>query len=164
MNNTLMIEQIYETYRIKVEGYVRNHVWNKADVNDIVSDVFVKVLSKIDTYDEQRAAIGTWIYTIAKNTVCDYFRKHGKTVLCDNLEYVGEEAAADDNMLREEELDSLAKALEKLSERERDILILRFYYEQTPLEIAEKMNLSYANVRYIQSIALKKMKRYFQKV
>ncbi|MEG1877271.1 MAG: sigma-70 family RNA polymerase sigma factor [Lachnospiraceae bacterium] len=161
MDKGLRAEQLYENYRVKVERYVNSHVYNKEDVNDIVSEVFVKVLSKMDTYDEKKAAIGTWIYTITKNTVCDYYRKHGKTIPCDNLEYIGgETVAADENLLREEELAGLAKALEKLSQRERDLLILRFYHEISPIEIAEKMNLSYSNVRYIQSTALRKLRKY----
>ena len=35
----------------------------------------MKVVENIDKFDEQKASFSTWIYTIARNTVIDYYRK-----------------------------------------------------------------------------------------
>ncbi len=160
MTDTQMPEAVYLEYKSRVERYVGSRVANRYDAADLVSEIFEKVLLAFAGYDEKRAGLSTWIYTITKNTVCDYFRRYGRAVPYGMMEQ--EEAgtgAAEDGLLREEELEILAAALERLPGRERDILVLRFYYEVPPSQIAEKMGISYANVRYLQSTALKKLRK-----
>ena len=55
-------------------------------------------------------------------------------------------------------LNSLAQALEKLEERERSIIILRFYSGRTLKTIAEDMGISYAYVKILQNNAFAKLK------
>ena len=54
----------------------------------------------------------------------------------------------------------LAAALEKLPERERNIVILRFYHGLSARETANRVGVSYANVRVLQHGALRKLRRY----
>ena len=46
------------------------------DAEDLVSDVFLKAYEKYPTFDADRASVSTWLYTITRNTVIDYFRTH----------------------------------------------------------------------------------------
>ncbi len=55
-------------------------------------------------------------------------------------------------------LELLDKAISTLSGRERDIIILHYYDGISHKEIAEKMGLSYTNVRQISYVAIKKLK------
>ena len=68
-------EKIYRDYHGKVCGYIRSKINSAQDAEDITSDVFVKVYEKLDTFDETKASLSTWIYTITRNTLTDYFRK-----------------------------------------------------------------------------------------
>lgn len=120
---------------------------------NVVSEVFEKVLNALPSYDEKKASLSTWIYAITRNTVTDFYRKNSCLELCELPETAAEP--------EENELEALAEQLESLPQRERDILLLRFYYGLTPREIAGRMNISYANVRYLQSTALKKLKANF---
>ena len=70
----LQKEEIYVNYKTKVEGYISSKINDKHDVEDVVSSVFVKVYHNIDAFDSKKASISTWIYSITKNTVIDYFR------------------------------------------------------------------------------------------
>ena len=65
-------EKIYAEYFEKVTGYIRSHIENIQDREAIASEVFLKVYAKLDSYDERKASLSTWIYTITKNTVIDY--------------------------------------------------------------------------------------------
>ena len=67
-------EQIYTDYKDKVFAYIRNHVNSPEDAEDLCADVFVKVYDKLDTFDESKARISTWIYSITSNTVIDFYR------------------------------------------------------------------------------------------
>lgn len=66
----------------------------------------------------------------------------------------------EERLLRDETLDKLYIALEKLPQQERDIVILRFYHEKPLVEIAKTMKLSYVNVKSLNFNALEKMKKY----
>ena len=76
MSMTAERETLYAEYAEKVRGYVFGKLSNKADVEDVVSEVFLKVCEKYQTFDADRASAATWVYTITRNTVIDYFRAH----------------------------------------------------------------------------------------
>ena len=68
------------------------------------------------------------------------------------------------NTLKNELKEKLAKAIEKLSDKEKLILSLYFYEELTLKEIGEILNISESRVSQIRSEAMKKLKRYFNEL
>ena len=69
-------EALYTEYHDKVSHYVFCRLQNKSDAEDIVSEIFLKVYEHFDTFDASLASVSTWIYTITRNTVTDYFRSN----------------------------------------------------------------------------------------
>ena len=69
------MEKIYLDYKDKVFRYVLGKVRNTQDAEDVTSEIFLKVQSSLDSYDEEKATLSTWIYTITHNTVCTYYRE-----------------------------------------------------------------------------------------
>ena len=153
-------EAIYRDYHGKVSGYIRSKISLAQDAEDIVADVFLKVYEKLDSFDESKASLSTWIYTITRNTLTDYFRT--KKVFEEIPETVEDDASVEDEICSAEALETLVNALENLDERERDIIILRFYSGKTLKEIAETMHISYAYVKVLQNKALAALKKYFE--
>ncbi len=143
-------EQIYADYYPKVSAYVRSKIANHHDAEDLVSAVFAKVVQKLDSYDPQKAFLSTWVYTITRNTVTDFFRTHRTMVALEDY-MVGEEPAPD---LSDDALDTLADALLTLKEKERDLIILHYYKGHTLKTVAEMMGMSYINAKVIHQKAL----------
>ena len=107
-------EEIYIEYKDKVFGYVKNHVNSVEDAEDITSDVFVKIFSKLDTYDESKASISTWIYSMTSNTVIDFYRtNHIHSEIPEDL--TDEGSSIEDEVLTGETLELLANGLEQLT-------------------------------------------------
>lgn len=158
MTEKLTYEQMYREYQPKVTSYIRGKVNNASDVEDLVSKVFIKILEKYDTFDETKASLSTWIYTIAGNTVIDFYRVHKIHAEID--ETFSYEESGFDSILKEETLEELANALEKLDERSRDLIILHYYSGVTLREIAARMGMSYANVKIVHNKALKQLQAY----
>ncbi len=155
-------EELYNAYREKVERYICSHVKNEHDRADIVQQVFLNAISALESYDPERAAVSTWLYAITRNAVIDYYRSLEKEPLSadnDELRLLSQE----EKPLSEETLEALADALEQLPERERKIIVLRFYGGYSAKETAEKIGLSYANVRFLQYTALKKLRKLLEK-
>ena len=149
-------DSIYQEYSGKVMGYIAARVQRRADAEDLCSEVFEKVFRKLDGYDEEKAAVSTWIYTITRNTVIDYYRKTKPTAeLDENLAGDGE---VDDSLLNDETLSELAQALKKLPQELQDIVVL-MYHDGIPMtEVARMMHLSYGAVKLRHQKALAMMR------
>ena len=102
MNRTEEREALYTAYSEKVRGYVFGKVANRHDAEDLVSDVFLKAYEKYPTFDAGRASVSTWLYTITRNTVIDYFRTHRPGV--ELPEDLPDAAGIDDGLLQRESL------------------------------------------------------------
>lgn len=150
-------EQVYAAYSGKVMGYIRARVRRKEDAEDLCAEVFEKAYRKINDYDADKAALNTWIYTIARNTLIDHFRKSRPTEEID--ENIPADISVESSLLQKETLRDLAGALRLLPQEQRDIVVL-LYYERKPMtEIAQMMRLSYGAVKLRHQKALATLKR-----
>ncbi|MBQ6588134.1 MAG: sigma-70 family RNA polymerase sigma factor [Butyrivibrio sp.] len=157
MGTTLTNEEIYEQYHDKVFAYIRNHVNQIEDAEDLCSDVFIKIYSKIDTFDASKASISTWIYAMTSNTVIDFYRtNHVHSEIPEDL--AEEKSLIEDEVLNNENLECLAKALKALPQEQMDIIVLRYYRGLTLQEVAEQMNLSYGVTKLRHREALGRLK------
>ena len=151
------IEQIYTEYRDRVMGYIYARLRSSADAEDLCQDVFVKLNKKLDSFDSGKASISTWIYSITRNSVIDFYRgSHPHEEIDENM---AQDGTVDDSLLNNETLEELAEALEKLPAELREIVVLR-YYDGMPLtEIAKKMNMSYGMIKLRHSAALELIRK-----
>ena len=160
MNNADVMEKIYLEYKEKVFRYVRGKVANAADAEDVTSEIFLKVQTSLDAYDEEKATLSTWIYTITHNTVCNYYREQSKRAL--SLEENALCSDTDDGVVAEIEneitKENLAIALTSLTEREQDVIVLYYYHEIPLRDIAIKMGITYTNAKFIKHQAIDKLR------
>jgi RNA polymerase sigma-70 factor (ECF subfamily) len=121
--------------------------------NDIFQETFTKVITKLDeTYNEQGKWIA-WVMRIAHNATIDYLRKQKRFVdvnsNTDDDSYDFYERLPDDKLIDAEERlemdeakNSLMKHIAQLPEEQRQVVMLRHYYEMSFKEIAELTNVS----------------------
>lgn len=149
--------QIYEEFQPKVRAYVRGKIHDPHDAEDLVSAVFMKVVQKLDSFDPAKASVSTWVYTITRNTVTDYFRTRRSMVPF-------EDYMVDETELTDDALDSLADALMSLKEKERDLIVLHYYSGHTLKTVAEMMGMSYINAKVIHKKALTSLQAFYAAV
>lgn len=156
------IETVYSEYHDKVFSYIKSKVNRKEDAEDICADVFLKVQKKLSDYDKEKAGVSTWIYTIARNSVIDFYRSnHATEELPDELsEELASDEATDAALLNRETLQELADALLRLSEEEKDVIVLHYYQGLSLTEIEQRTGLSYGQVKLRHNSALKAMKKF----
>lgn len=154
---TMGQERFYTEYHNKVYGYIRARVNNREDAEDLCADVFEKAFRAADSYDATKAAPGTWLYTITRNTVINHLQKFRPTE--ELPEDLTDNALPEDGILQTELLDTLAAALEKMPDELTDIIILR-YYDRLPLtEIAMTLGMSYGAVKLRHQKALSLLRK-----
>lgn len=145
-------EQLYEAYRERVSAYVFGKVGHIQDAEDLISTVFLKIYQNTDRFDPSRAKLSTWIYSITRNTVIDYFRT--RKIYCELDEMTLWEDPISESLEAEELLEQLYQALAKLTERQRDLIILRYYTGKTLKEISVSLGMSYINTKITHKKAL----------
>ena len=153
---TMNMEQIYMTYSSKVMSYIGARIRNRADAEDLCADVFEKVQRKLADFDPEKAQIGTWIFSITRNTVIDHYRRIKPSEELD--ENLSDSSEIDENLLQTETLGELASALRSLPQQMMDIIVLRYYDGKPLTEIAKMMGLSYGAVKLRHQNALLMLK------
>ena len=159
------IETVYKEYHDKVFAYIRSKVNNNEDAEDLCSEVFLKIQKKLAEYDDEKASVSTWVYTIARNAVIDFYRVSRQTEeLPDELsEEIASDDGTDSTLLQRETLHELAEALQKLSDEERAVIVFRYYDGLSLTDIQKKTGLSYGQVKLRHNSALKAMQKFFSR-
>lgn len=62
-------------YRPMLLAYLHKRGLKEFDANDVVQEIFVKLLCKIQTYDQERCKFRTWLFSVAHNTLVDRARR-----------------------------------------------------------------------------------------
>ena len=83
-------------------------------------------------------------------------RDHPVIELIENTVYSAEEP--DDSLLNKEALEELACALDKLPQKERDVIILIYYHGKPKTEVAKILDITYGQLRYLHDKALSRLK------
>jgi len=162
----LKFAEIYEAQFKRVYNYISYRINNHMDTEDLVSQVFSKVIEKHHTFNPKRAALSTWIISIARNIVADYFREKQKESLVefDSMElYLTSGEIPEEILVKNEQNLALIEALDTLTARERNLIALKYGAELSNKEIAQVMELSESNVGVIMFRSLQKLRTYFEK-
>ena len=152
--NSMRLE-VYAQYYDRVFGYVLNRVRNRADAEDITSEVFLKLFSKPDGVDLRRPGASTYIFRVTQTTLADHYRNN--RIVFEPLEEIADEI--DDMEDYDGLLVALDKALGALSEREQAIVILHYYHGLNHREISQRMGISYVNAQQLCHVALQKIRK-----
>ncbi|GIM30937.1 RNA polymerase sigma factor [Paraclostridium bifermentans] len=119
------------------EGFYKvaySYVKNQDDALDIVHDSICKALSKLDSLKDEEA-IKPWFYKILINSSIDYIRKNSKYVTLEEA-LLSDEYNSNDTYT---DID-LQRALEKLPEEYRVIIVLRYFEDMKIDEIANVLS------------------------
>ena len=157
--NAEWVEYLIDEYSAGLLRYLKVHTHSAEDAEDILQDVFISVYEHSGEFDETKCNEQAWLYIIAKRKLVDYYRKSKQEASLDDMED-WEVPGVDDmgkalNVMAARQ--AVAKALAHLDDRSRAVVTMKYFDGLSGEEIAERMNLSVANVRTILSRALDAM-------
>lgn len=152
-----MQTQIKELYQ-PLFLYVKKRINNPEDAEDLTQEVFYK-LSKFDT--EKVDNMKSWVYTIAKNTITDYYRQ--KKVHTEGVDDQLFENEYNDNNVVAELSRSMIYYVDQLPEEYRTVMRLSELEGISQKEIARQLDMNYTTVRSKIQRGRKKLRDIFSK-
>lgn len=163
--------ELFKRYAPKVKAY---HLGLRASVSqadDLVQEVMVTIWRRASTYDETKASVSTWIYTIARNRFIDRVRKEKRSEIAmhEDDERSHKEQASDDRHLDEVlSLDKraavLREAMRALPPEQNIVISMAFLKEMSHGEIADLLGLPLGTVKSRIRLAMARLKNRLESV
>lgn len=132
----LEMKSIFEELSDPLTSFVRNWLANPHDAADVVSEVMIEVWKNAKRY-EGRAALKSWVFTIARNKSIDQNRKGSKLQYTDQVPETADLAMdAVETIAAGQNSKILKRAMETLSLPHRRVVHLAFFEDLSYAEIA----------------------------
>lgn len=160
------VAALYETHFERVARYIAVRIGNVSEAEDLASEVFVRALRGVDSYKDTGAPMEAWLFRIAHNIVVDHYRKQSRrpvSVPLDEAFSLGSSHNPGESLERHEEIQQLSRAMEQLSEAQRQVLALRFGGEMTSEQVSQVLGKKPGAVREMQSAAIRKLRQVLQR-
>ena len=156
--------RLYEQYLPRIFQYVSYRVGDRTTAEDLTSDIFNKALTNFTRYDSRKASFSTWIFSIARNTLIDYYRGRSREQKLQEEADLGVlpfSTSPEEEASRSEEVHKLRDCLSLLNPNEQELISLKFSSEMTNREISQITGLSESNVGTILCRAVRKLRDSF---
>jgi RNA polymerase sigma-70 factor (ECF subfamily) len=149
----------YQEYLPRVLNYVRLRVPDEDTAQELTAQTFERALSRLHTLRD-RGAFGGWLFRIARTIVAGYYRRRRPLLPLESAaDCPAPEPSAEGQVVQSQEVAALRDALALLSNREQEIIRLRFVAGLTNRAIAKSMGLREGNVAVILFRALRKLRQ-----
>lgn len=163
-SNREIFAELYDEFMPKVFRYIRYKVNDEMITEDLTSTVFEKALVSFHKYSSEKAAFSTWIFSIARNTLIDYYRTdkaRQQASLDEAAEMPSRDPSPQEEVEKKAEYECLRACLSKLSEDDQEIIRLKFAGEFNNRQIAKMLGLSESNVGVRLFRAVKRLRQDF---
>lgn len=155
--------QIYKLYYRKIYRWCRINLASAPAAEDIAQETFLKAWHALPSFSYGAgSSIQAFLFKIARNNLIDLSRKKKELALDEAFE-IESENDIEEELDRKNNIETVQKALSKLNEENRHMVILRFFEEMSNKEIAEVVGSNEGTVRVRLHRILKKLKEIISK-
>jgi RNA polymerase sigma-70 factor (ECF subfamily) len=144
--------RLYDAGVDRIYRYIFFRVTDLEIAEDLTSEVFLKAWENLHRYRPGGPFIA-WLYTIARNTVIDHYRTRKQSVSLDET-VIKLDPHLEEKVDLQDEVETLKRAMQHLTDQQREVLTLRFLVELDTGQIAGRMRKSEGAVRALQMRAL----------
>ena len=140
---------LYRAELPRIYNYFRYRVGDGPLAEDLTSETFEKAWRSRHRYRHDLASFSTWLFSIARNVATDHYRRPRREVALHDGATSGSDQSAEAAVVKQEQLARLRQLLAQCSERERELVALKYGTGLTNRQIAPMMGLSESNVAVI---------------
>lgn len=139
-------DAVYADQLPRIYNYFRFRLGREADVEDLTARTFEKAWSARSRYRRDLAGFSTWLFKIAQNVGIDYLRSRRPHAPLDMAADLAAEITPESQAARDSDLLRLGRLTARLSEREQELIALKYGAALNNREIAHLTGLSESNV------------------
>ena len=154
------LRQLYETYYPKIYNYAFLQMGDVPAAEDLASDVMLKMIESIQSYQFRGLPFGAWVFRIARNRLIDLHRRRKRRGEVDLSETLTT-ALANPQVLAERALErgQLQVAMKHLTDEQRHVIVLKFIEGYDNRSVGKIMGRSEGAVKSLQHRALGALRR-----
>jgi RNA polymerase sigma-70 factor (ECF subfamily) len=148
---------LFERFQQSIFRYMYYRVGERYIAEDLTSEVFVRMVRGLATYQPQESPFQSWLFQIARNLAVDYFRKSGRSEPLNDEVRDSDllpEAALERTLTHEE----LRLALTRVNDEQREVIILRFVLQMPIEDVAQLIGKSTDAVKGLQRRGLQALR------
>ena len=120
------------------------------DIEECVNDTYLKIWRNVERYDFERASLATWLKVIARNTALNRLRdvrRHEEQCCSGELSELADTVAdarqnVENQIVRKEQAARLNEVVRRLPDRERELMLRKYFYLQSSKTIASSMGMT----------------------
>lgn len=128
--------ELFHDYCPRIFRYCRANGLSKADAQEVVQATMIAVWKGIENF-QRRAALSTWIFGIAHHKMVDLQRQHGRNAAITAAMRALPKQEEKDFSAQITITDRMMRALAKLSEKHRQVILLAFYHGLSCREMSD---------------------------
>jgi len=148
--------ELYELHFDRVYAYVARRVRVRAETQDLTAHVFQQALANLGKFKWRGAPFAAWLYRIASNAIADHARRNMRETT--DQEPAVEKAFAAVDLEEVERRARLFRAVDKLPDDQRRVIVLRFAEEKSIREIADELGRSEGAIKQLQFRGLENLR------
>jgi RNA polymerase sigma-70 factor (ECF subfamily) len=146
--------ELYENNFERVYAYVVRRVGDRAETEDLTSEVFHHALSNLKRYEWRGIPFAAWLYRIAGNLISDRWQRKSREDVAEEPEQIESAAAKGGEFDEVERRATLFRLLDTLPAEQRRVVVLRFVEEKSIKEVAREIRRTEGAVKQLQFRAL----------
>jgi RNA polymerase sigma-70 factor, ECF subfamily len=154
---------LYSLYHPALFKYVNARLTQRQEAEDLTNAIFEKAFGAIGRYRPSPAQFSTWLYTIARNALIDYYRKRRLPLEPDAdqelLKAMDPRRGPEEQLMADEVRRLLYDAIMELTDDQRQVVGFRFFFNLSVLEVAEILGKTEGAVKALQFRALERLHR-----
>ncbi|MCH2678849.1 MAG: sigma-70 family RNA polymerase sigma factor [Alphaproteobacteria bacterium] len=145
----------------RIKGYLMKLGSNDIVAEDLLQEVMLTVWRKSETFDRNKAAVSTWLFTIARNKRIDMLRKEIRPQLDPNDPMLtpNQEDSADNIYGSKQESIKITDAIKMLPEEQSKLIKMTYYEDKSHSIIAKELKMPLGTVKSRIRLASTRLKK-----
>lgn len=139
-------DAVYADLLPRIYNFFRYRLPDSALAEDLTASTLERAWQGRARYRHHLSDFPTWVFGIARHVAADHFRRRDPTLPLERLDTQAADAGLDEYVQQQHQVERLRALLAQLSEREREIIALKYGADLSNREIASVMKLSETNV------------------
>jgi len=150
--------ELYENNFERVYAYVVRRVGDRAETEDLTSEVFHHALSNLKRFEWRGIPFAAWLFRIAGNLISDRWQRKSREDVADGPEQIEAAVAKGVEFEEVERRATLFRLVDTLPAEQRRVVVLRFVEQKSIKEVAREIRKTEGAVKQLQFRALSSLR------